>query len=295
MTGKRSNLTRVFLTTVFAVIFSPAASAQTPEPLLVEPNWLSDHLADRNLVLLHVGGRADYDSEHIRGARLISDGDITRSGPTAMYDLPEAADLRNKLQSLGISDDSRIVVYVGRGGVPSATRVIYTLDYIGLGDRTSFLNGGIIGWKAAGKEVTNVAPAAPTPGRLSSKPVKAVVADANLVKSIPTRAGYKLIDARAPVYYQGIEASHNKFGHIPGAVNIPFTDVSDTQFRINVDRLAEIFQRAGVARGDTVVAYCHIGQQGTAVVFAARLLGHTVLLYDGSMHNWEEINGPVEK
>jgi thiosulfate/3-mercaptopyruvate sulfurtransferase len=51
-------------------------------------------------------------------------------------------------------------------------------------------------------------------------------------------------------------------------------------------RVETLFRSAGVKPGDTVVAYCHIGQQGTAVVFGARLLGHQVVLYDGSMQDW---------
>ena len=52
--------------------------------------------------------------------------------------------------------------------------------------------------------------------------------------------------------------------------------------------LQERFTKAGVAPGDTVVAYCHIGQQATAVIFAARTLGYKVLLYDGSFEDWSK-------
>src|SRR4029453_18329125 len=109
----------------------------------------------RDLILLHVGSKQEYDSEHIPGARFITDADVTRSNQVDVYALPDAGDLRTKFASLGISDSSRIVVYFGRnGGVPSATRIIFTLDYIGLGDRTSLLNGGLAAWKRAGKGIT---------------------------------------------------------------------------------------------------------------------------------------------
>src|SRR5262249_3355459 len=147
---------------------SIAGFAQTAMPLLVDIAWLSDHLQDRDLVLLHVGSKQEYDMEHIAGARHITDADITRSNQIDMYDLPDAGDLRTKFASLGISDGSRIFVYFGRnGGVPSATRTIFTLDYIGLGDRTSLLNGGLAAWKRAGKETTVAAPSI-TPGKLSA-------------------------------------------------------------------------------------------------------------------------------
>jgi thiosulfate/3-mercaptopyruvate sulfurtransferase len=270
--------------------------AQTPAPLLVDANWLSQHLTDRNLVLLHVNNKQEYDSEHIPGARFITDADITANTGNSMYDLPAAAELRTKLASFGISDDSHIVLYFGKnGGVPSATRVIFTLDYAGLGDRTSLLNGGLPAWKRAGQQVTTAVPPV-TPGKLSTRPTKNVVADAELVKSLAQRAGYKLVDARAASYYTGIEDTHGKSGHIPGAINIPFSNITDTNLMINRERIAELFTAAGIRTRDTVVAYCHIGQQATAVIFAARLLGYPVLLYDGSFHDWAMNNrGPVER
>jgi thiosulfate/3-mercaptopyruvate sulfurtransferase len=277
-------------------VFILPAFAQSTAPLLVDTTWLSDHLKDTDLVLLHVGSKPEYDAEHIPGARHVTDADITRTSGQDMYDLPSAADLRTKFATLGISDNSRIIVYFGaNGGVPSATRVIFTLDYIGLGERTSLLNGGLRAWKRAGKEVTNAVPSV-TAGKLTARPTKNIVADAALVKAAPQRSGLKLVDARAPVYYNGTESSHDTSGHIPGAINIPFSNITDTDLMIQSQDVAGLFRKAGVNPGDTVVAYCHIGAQATAVVFAARLLGNPVLLYDGSIHDWVMVqHGPVEK
>ena len=60
------------------------------------------------------------------------------------------------------------------------------------------------------------------------------------------------------------------------------------------DELAAIFKAAGVTQGDRVIAYCHIGQQATAVVFAARTLGIDAVLYDGSFEDWARRELPVE-
>jgi thiosulfate/3-mercaptopyruvate sulfurtransferase len=284
---------RILGTGLIAVALSVTmAFGQGASPLLVDAAWLSQHLSDRDLIVLHVGSKTAYDTEHIRGARPITDGDLVTNANGGMYDLPEVGELRAKLAALGISDDSRIVVY---GGVPNVTRVILTLDYLGFGDRTSLLNGGMQAWKRAGGETTAAAPAI-VPGKLSQRPTKNVVTDAELVKSIAQRPGHRLVDARAPVYYTGIEASFNKSGHIPGAVNIPFSSIPGTDSMIDRERIVELFRNAGVKNGETIVAYCHIGQQATAIVFAARLLGHPVLLYDGSFQDWASNNrGAVEK
>ena len=278
-----------------AALLAPAPLAAQNAPLLVDAAWLSQHLNDRNLVVLQVDDESDYRAGHIPGARFTSMGALANPKPT-MLDLPAPDDLRSRLQALGISDDSRIVVTYGKNGpVQSATRVILTLDYMGLGGQTSLLNGGNAVWSRAGQTLSTAAPAI-TPGTLTAKPTKPVVVDAEFVKSLPNRPAHILVDARAPSYYRGIEASMGALGHITGAVNIPFTDIYDSQLLLDPSQIEKRFRAAGVKPGDTVVAYCHIGQQGTAVVFGARLLGHPVVLYDGSMHDWEtNKRGPLVK
>ena len=286
---------------LLSATLSFAALAGNPVPLLVDVDWLSSHLNDRDLVLVHVGPKADYTTAHIPGARFISLEDVAlpmnRKDPTELtLELPPPEVLRAKLESFGMSSDSRIVVYFGvKVAFQSATRVVFTLDYLGLGDRTSLLNGGLPAWTAAGKPTTATIPTV-TPGKIASKPRKNLVADAAFVKSIAERPHYKLIDARAPAYYSGVQATYEKNGHIPGAVNLPFSELLDDNLALDSDRVANLFQNAGVKPGDTVVAYCHIGQQATAVIFAARLVGNPVMLYDGSFQDWAiNARGPVEK
>jgi thiosulfate/3-mercaptopyruvate sulfurtransferase len=286
---------------LIVLLATSRASAQSAAPLLVDVDWLAQHLTDRDLVLLHVGDGADY-TEHLPGARLITEDDVSRPHNHSnlkdmMLELPDVATLRARIAGFGISNTSRIVVYAGQNsGVQSATRIVFTLDYLGLGGRTSLLNGGYAAWKRAGKPVTASIPP-PARGTLTAPTLDALVVDAAFVTSVPSKPGYKLVDARAAVFYKGIEPTMNgKAGHIPGAINIPFTEITDTSMMMDRDRLAGLFARAGVKPGETVVAYCHIGQQATAVIFAARLLGHPVVLYDGAFQDWAvNDRGAVEK
>lgn len=273
-----------------------------PAPLLVDVEWLSQHLKDQDLVVLHVGAKAEFDAGHIPGARFITEDDVTRPHDHSnmkdlMLELPSPEVLRTNLAARGISDNSRIVVSVGGNAtVPSAARILFTLDYLGLGDHTSLLNGGTRAWTRVGKPTTTAVPPVGR-GTLSARAPKNVVVDAEFVQSLAGRPNHKLVDARAAVFYKGIEPTMNgKSGHIPGAVNIPFSQITDNDAMIDRDRVAVLFREAGIKAGDTIVAYCHIGQQGTAVVFAARLLGYPVMLYDGSFQDWAVNNrGPVEK
>jgi thiosulfate/3-mercaptopyruvate sulfurtransferase len=275
-----------------------AAARQVP--LVVEVDWLTQHARDPNIVLLHVGDRREYDAGHIPGARFIAMSDVSAphdhdNSEELALELPHADTLRARLERLGISDDSRIIVYFGNDWVSPATRVIFTLDWIGLGSQTSLLNGGMRAWTGAGHGVTTAAPAIST-GTPSTRAPKSLVVDAAFAQSVPAREGYHLVDGRAAVFYRGIEPTHDKAGHIPRATNIPFTSITDDDLMIDTARLEALFRTAGVRPGDVVVGYCHIGQQATAVLFAARLLGHDVRLYDGSFQDWATRNrGPVER
>jgi thiosulfate/3-mercaptopyruvate sulfurtransferase len=289
-------MVRVAMAAIAAVAWGMPAVAGT---LLVEPDWLASRLDDRQVVVLHVGSRAGYDTAHIPGARHITEEDVARPHDMAkgdlMLELPDATALRATLAARGISDDTTVIVYAGQGTpLQSATRILFTLDYLGLGDQSSLLNGGLAAWQAAGRQTTAAAPVVPV-GRLRERPVKPVVVDAAFVQALASRANHVLVDARAPVFYGGTEPTFGKRGHIPRAINIPFSAIGDARGRVSIPDLKRLFAEAGIKPGDTVVAYCHVGQQATAVVLAARLLDQPVVLYDGAFQDWASRNrGAVE-
>jgi len=282
-----------------ALVIGGVPATAAAASLLVEADGLASKLADRMVVVLHVGSRAGYDKAHIPGARQITEEDVALPHDMArgdlMLELPDLATLRAKLESLGISDDSEIVVYAGSDTpLQSATRIVFTLDYAGLGAQTSLLNGGLAAWQMAGRATTAAAPQVSN-GHLRDRPVAPVVADAACVQSLSGRARHVLVDARAPVFYNGTEPTFGKRGHIPKAINIPFSSISDARGRISLPDVKRTFEAAGIRAGDTVVVYCHVGQQATAVVLAARLLDIPVMLYDGAFQDWATRNrGAVE-
>jgi thiosulfate/3-mercaptopyruvate sulfurtransferase len=255
---------------VAMILVTASASAQTV-PVLVDAEWLAARVNDPKVVILHRG--RNYDVKHIPGARDLQ-GDVTLAS----------------LAALGVSNDSHAVIYVSREEIPAP--LMFELDSLGL-DNVSLLNGGLRAWEAAGKRVTTDVPRV-TSGTLSTPSRRNLIVDADFVKTIATRPNHVLVDARAPVYYQGIEGMHGKAGHIPGAVNIPHGDVATGV--LDRDRLARMFRDAGINPGDTVVAYCHVGQYARWVLLAARVLGHPVRLYGGSYHDWTmNDRGPVIK
>jgi thiosulfate/3-mercaptopyruvate sulfurtransferase len=268
---------------------SPAEAQAPRDRLLVQPAWLAAHLSDPDLVLLHVGDPAEYVRAHIPGARLVRLQDVStrhEDGGLMLEMLPPEV-LRERLQGLGISGDSRIVVYYGGDWVSPSTRVVFTLAWAGLGERTSLLDGGLEAWKEAGQRVTNEVPPARR-GRLAELHPADLIVDAAWVRSHAAAPRVALVDGRAAAFYDGVQATDRRKGHIPGARSIPFTEITDEHLKVkSAAELAALFRNAGVKPGDTVVGYCHIGQQATAMLFAARTLGYDVRLYDGSFQDWD--------
>lgn len=319
MTSRPSNLAlstpgarrsaRVALAVLGVLFAAGARAAVSPrDGLVVDAGWLTQHVSDPDLVLLHVGDKKEYEASHIPGARHVSLRDVSVSDQSAtglILEMPPAEDLRGRLETLGISDSSRVVVYFGKDWISPATRILFTLDYAGLGARASLLDGGMGAWVKKGGKVTAEVPAA-TKGKLSPLRIKPIVVDAATVRAKLGTSGVSVVDGRSASFYDGADTGgsdeqKHRTGHIRGALSIPFGSIADDSLMLLAPAdMAALFSKAGVKEGDTVIGYCHIGQQATAMLFAARTLGHPVLLYDGSFQDWSRhadypVDNPAEK
>jgi thiosulfate/3-mercaptopyruvate sulfurtransferase len=282
---------------VIAATSAHAASAATRDQLLVTPTWLAQHASDKDLVILHVGTAAGYQAKHIPGAHLLEPNGLTVKSPEGLVtELPPPDELRAQMQALGISDKSHVIVYSENDGIARATRIILTMDAAGFGERASLLDGGLKAWEASGHATTADAPPA-TMVVLSPLKMQSRIVTADTVQSHLKTPGYTIVDARAPEFYNGEKpGSENAvLGHVPGAHNIPFTSVTGPDGKLkSPEELKALFAQAGVKPGDHILAYCHIGIQATAVIFAARTLGMEAELYDGSFQDWSKRGLPVE-
>lgn len=277
--------------TIFAIFILANNTFAQNKQLTVSVEWLAEHLNDKNLVLLHVGDRAEFDAGHIAGAQFVTQRDVSAAQTENSLALQLPTDLaktKETLENFGISDKSKIIVYFGKDWVTPTTRVYFALDYLGLGDKTAILDGGMPAWTAAGKSLTKEIKT-PARGQVNLRPQPNKVADADWLRNNLKNPSISVIDARATVFYDGTNAGGRpRAGHIQSAKNIPFSSIADeksNKFK-SAEELRKIFADAGVKPGETVVAYCHIGQQGTAVYFAAKSLGYDAKLYDGSFEEW---------
>lgn len=276
---------------------SPAA-AQSDQGVLVTPRWLQQHLGDADLVILQVGTRGTFDKEHVARSQFLQVSDVSLLEPPG-NEMPPEDSLRHQLEKFGISDNSRLVVVMSDEYVPQSGRVMFTLFYAGLGDRTVLLDGGLPEWKRAGLPVTSAMQPA-KPGKLTRRFNPQLIVDHVFMQSHSATDHVRLVDARTPNYYAGEDFTDQRgvhlVGHIAGARNIPFNTVLDDSNRVLPRaKLLELFKAAGITPGDTVVAYCHSGQQATVILLAARRAGFPTRLYDGSMNDWQARKLPLIK
>ncbi len=124
---------------------SAASGAAHPE-LVVSTQWLANHLSDPNLVIVHIAhDEGDYRAAHIPGARYLSmDKFATGHTPPGTELLPPD-ELKKNLEEIGIGDDTRVVYYAPDWD-PMATRLFFTLDYLGHGNQAALLDGGLDQW-----------------------------------------------------------------------------------------------------------------------------------------------------
>lgn len=276
-----------------ALTCAGAALAQPADaPSLATPQQAAALLDEPGIVVLHVGDQAEYAKEHLPGARHVELRTLypppAAGGLTLQMPAPD--ELQVRLEALGIGDRTPVLVYMGSTNVSATTRVVFTLDYAGLGGQTFVLDGGLPAWKAARLPVTSDVPPVPAPGTLTLKPRVAAVATLADVTSRAGAPGHAVIDARSREFYTGESNNNGRIprpGHVPGAVSVPYTSFvqEDGRFR-PVAEVRALLQDAGAAQGTRLITYCHIGQQATVPWLMARILGYDVQLFDGSYEEW---------
>ncbi len=201
---------------------------------------------------------ASYAAGHIPGAVHLDYSDLVRVEPPAMGLLPDAARLSEVLSRLGLTSARRVIAYDEEGN-GRAGRLLWTLAALGH-ERVSLLNGGIHAWDAA---------AGPLearfrhPSRSSYQAGFAdppmVVADRDYILARLGQPDLALLDTRTPAEFVGLDQRAARGGHIPGAMNLSWTDAMDPQrqFRLQPDPvLRKLLETRGVTPDKEVIVYC---------------------------------------
>lgn len=261
---------------------------------LVDVGWLAQHLDDPSVLIADCrfelgkpdAGRAAYDDAHIAGAVYLHlERDL--SGPMrthgGRHPLPGRDAFCRTLGALGVDGTVTVVAY----DVPQAAvapRLWWMLRYLGH-DRVHVLDGGWPAWRAAGLPVSRDIPRRAA-RRFVPHPRPDLAVDVQAVRRAAEEGGARLVDSRAPERYRGeVEPLDPVAGHIPGAVNLPWTETLDERGRLKPRAaLAERFRSLG---GGDVVVYCGSGVTACANLLAMVEAGVSgARLYPGSWSDW---------
>jgi thiosulfate/3-mercaptopyruvate sulfurtransferase len=275
---------------------------------LVDTEWLQDHLEDPDVRVVDIRGyvkktdlgggrqsaeylpaREEYDGAHVPGAVYVDwTRDITDPDNPVPAQVAPPDRFAGLMGSLGIGDDTHVVVYDHTGG-QFATRLWWALTYYGH-DRVSVLDGGWNKWTAEGRPTTTEVPN-PAPATFTPKTRPGWRREAEEVLSASRTGEALVLDARDEGQYTGaVTRGEGRAGHVPGARHLHADGLfgPDGTF-LSEEDLEEKLRETGVPedREAPVVAYCNGGVAATVPLFALHRLGyHKLANYDGSWNEW---------
>lgn len=262
---------------------------------LVTPHWVASQRDSGSIIILDAtlkktaNKTAGVNGSVIDGAIYFDlDNIFSDQDSEFPHTFPAAVSFPSLLSGIGITPDSVVVVY-DQQGIYSAPRVWWMLRVMGI-RKTYILDGGLPAWLEAGFGVSEShgMPGVKRACRFNSKYERIV--DKSAVLENITSQRFRLVDARPSQRFDGLQAEPRaglRCGHIPGSINIPFSEVLCNGHYKPTGSLAEIFIRNGVNDNDELVFSCGSGVTACIVLFAAYLAGFKkIRLYDGSWAEW---------
>jgi thiosulfate/3-mercaptopyruvate sulfurtransferase len=277
--------------------------AEYANDVLVEPEWLEQHLDDDSIRIVEVDENAAlYQESHIPGA----------IGFDWREDLQDPV-LRNFLGpeefgalwgNAGVSNDHLVILYGDRNNWFAAYTYWY-LKYYGH-DKVKLLNGPRERWMREGRPMTSELPDHP-PATFTAQPADDTIRAQRDDVLRALEDSDSLVDVRSPQEYSGElvampgyeDEGAQRAGHIPGAKSVPWAQAvnEDGTFK-SADELRELYTRKGVLTGQPIISYCRIGERSAHTWFVLHeLLGEPdVKNYDGSWTEWGNlVNVPIER
>jgi thiosulfate/3-mercaptopyruvate sulfurtransferase len=263
--------------------------------MLVSSEWLANHQGDTNLVVVDCRfrladpqlGHQQYLQGHIPGAYYL---DLNRdlASPVQQHGgrhpLPDIATLAAKLSQMGITAQTLIVAY-DDSRFAFASRLWWLLKYMGH-DRIAVLEGGFSAYQSSGLPISTDLPIEREGSFVPQMRLELAVNIHDVVQRQQDPSA-KIVDSREADRYQGKSEPIDPIaGHIPGAVNYPWQQVTDERgWMRSSEELKEYWSE--VLNADEVVVYCGSGVTACVNLLALELAGKpTAKLYVGSWSDW---------
>jgi thiosulfate/3-mercaptopyruvate sulfurtransferase len=277
--------------------------ADYAKDVLVETQWVQDHLDDSSIRIVEVDENpALYADAHIPGA--IGFDWKKDLQDQVKRDFLGPGEFGALFGSRGISSDHTIVLYGDRNNWFAAYTYWY-LKYYGH-DSVKLMNGPREKWIEDGRPTTTDVPKYDSATFTAQPGDEAIRALRDEVMAALDQST-SLVDVRSPQEFSGEliamagyeQEGAQRGGHIPGAASVPWAQAvkEDGTFK-SADELRELYTGKGVLNGNDIIAYCRIGERSAHTWFVLHeLLGHeAVKNYDGSWTEWGNlVNVPIEK
>jgi thiosulfate/3-mercaptopyruvate sulfurtransferase len=266
------------------------------EPL-VTTAWLEKELGASDIRVVDAtkflgdsdrNARAEYEAGHIPGAVFMDLAELVDPNDPLDNMAPKAEKFASRMQSLGLGDGSRIVLY-DDSPLASATRAWWLLKLFGAHD-VALLDGGLAKWKAEGRPL-EMGNHALRHRHFTVWRDAAVVRTKDQVLANVESGAEVLVDARSAARFTGEDRDPRAGvapGHIPGSRNVPHSTLfnGDGTWK-SADDLRAAFVAAGIDLAKPMITTCGSGMTASAVAFAAHLIGkEDVAVYDGSWSEW---------
>ena len=263
---------------------------------LVTTDWLAARLGEPEISIvdgsfylpaLKRDARAEYLAGHIPGAVFFDIDAIADHSTELPHMLPGTTQFSKDVGALGIGRDDTIVVYDG-SGLGGAPRVWWTLRVFGA-KNVYILDGGLPKWKAEGRPVEAGA-SKRTPRKFEAALNMPMVAMTSDVQQALMNDSAQVVDARPAARFRG-EAPEPRpgirGGHMPGAFNVPVTELIEDGRLIAPEAIAQKFKAGGVDLDQPVITSCGSGVTAATLWFALDAIGKPPqALFDGSWTEW---------
>jgi len=266
--------------------------------LFVTTDWLSAHQHDEQLQILDArmlppgqeltrNITSEYLAGHLPGAPFFDIEALSDHSSPFPHMLPRPEAFAVAMRELGVDSDKHLVVY-DEGNLFSAPRAWWMLRHFGVA-QVSILAGGLQAWKAAGLPTETGSPSLED-GNFEAHPQPGQVKRLNDVLLTSHEGGAQIIDARSAARFNAEVDEPRpglRRGHIPGSLNVPWTDLVADGRLLDDEKLREVFRAAGVDISQPVIASCGSGVTAVVILAALAQLGNNdATLYDGSWGEW---------
>ncbi|MGR3501981.1 3-mercaptopyruvate sulfurtransferase [Pseudaestuariivita sp.] len=264
---------------------------------LVSTAWLEDNLKNPDLRVLdgswHMPAenrdpRAEFEAEHIPGARFFDIDDISDHRSALPHMAPPVEKFLSRVRALGTGDGHQIVVY-DTAGIMSAPRVWWLFKLMGH-ENVAVLDGGLPKWRAEGRPVEDTPPVI-RDRHMVARFQPQMVRDVTEVSFAAKLGQTEILDARAPGRFTGETPEPReglRSGHIPGSRNVFFKELLDADGSMkDAPALRAVFEGAGADLGKPIITTCGSGITAAVLTLALARIGVTdTALYDGSWTEW---------